>query len=172
MTPKKIAGLIISVALIIALYTWWRHTSGAARFMNGDVLSLHDGDNGPSTKGSVDSGAVDLDGQSSGTYASGNSAVSNQPPRPQPIAAPQAVAQPIPPAQTNALPPAAPAQDTLQPNSPNGMAFGGTGKYQWYRQGDITWRINTLTGSSCIAFATMEEWAKPIVYSHGCGNNA
>jgi hypothetical protein len=49
------------------------------------------------------------------------------------------------------------------------MRFGGSGAYVLYRQGDLTYRVDTVTGSSCIAFATMEEWRKPIVYSHGCG---
>ena len=64
-----------------------------------------------------------------------------------------------------------PVSDTISPNPPNGLAYGGTGKFQWYRQGDLTWRVNTESGSSCIAFATMEEWRKPIVYTHGCGNS-
>jgi hypothetical protein len=50
------------------------------------------------------------------------------------------------------------------------MKFGGGGVYQWYRQGNLTWRINTQTGASCIVYATMEEWRKPIVMQHGCGN--
>ena len=67
-------------------------------------------------------------------------------------------------------PSALPVSDTVSPNPPNGLAFGGTGKFQWYRQGNLTWRVNTASGSTCIAFATMDEWQKPIVYSHGCGN--
>ena len=65
--------------------------------------------------------------------------------------------------------PALPPSDSITPNPPNGMVFAGTGEYQLYRQGNITWRLNTKTGTSCIAFATMEEWGKPLVYSHGCG---
>ena len=42
------------------------------------------------------------------------------------------------------------------------------GPYQWYRQGDLTYRIDTRTGASCIIYATMEEWRKPLVYRHGC----
>ena len=66
----------------------------------------------------------------------------------------------------------APASDSLTPNAPNGMTFGGKGNYQWYRQGNLTWRVDTVSGSSCIVYATMEEWRKQIVYSHGCGRNA
>ena len=49
------------------------------------------------------------------------------------------------------------------------MLFAGTGKYQLYRQGDITWRLDTDTGWACILFATDAQWAKPRVYQHGCG---
>jgi hypothetical protein len=65
----------------------------------------------------------------------------------------------------------APATDSIQPNPPNGTAFAGTGKFQVYRQGNLTWRVNTETGANCILFATMEEWKKPVVYNHACGNN-
>jgi hypothetical protein len=64
-----------------------------------------------------------------------------------------------------------PEGDTINPNPPNGMKFAGTGKYQLYRQGNITWRLNTDTGQSCIIFATDEEWKKPRVYRAGCGGH-
>jgi len=65
---------------------------------------------------------------------------------------------------------AAPAGDTISPNPPNGMVFAGTGKYQLFRQGNITWRLNTDTGQTCIIFATDDEWKKPRVYRAGCGS--
>ncbi len=65
-----------------------------------------------------------------------------------------------------------PVADTLSPNAPNGMAFGGKGTYQWYRQGNLTWRLDTVSGRSCIVYATMEEWRKQVVMSHGCGREA
>ncbi|WP_263365767.1 hypothetical protein [Edaphobacter bradus] len=69
-------------------------------------------------------------------------------------------------------PPAtAPGSDTISPNPPNGMVFSGSGRYQLYRQGNITWRLDTETGRSCIIFATDEEWKKPKVYRAGCGRN-
>jgi hypothetical protein len=49
------------------------------------------------------------------------------------------------------------------------MMFSGGGKYQLYRQGNITWRLNTDTGQTCIIFATDDEWRKPRVYKAGCG---
>ena len=74
-------------------------------------------------------------------------------------------AAPTPPAGT-------PAADSIAPNPPNGVAFAGSGPYQVYRQGNLTWRVDTTTGHSCILFATMEEWQKRIVMEHGCGRNA
>jgi len=66
-------------------------------------------------------------------------------------------------------PPTAPGNDTISPNPPNGMVFAGSGRYQLYRQGNITWRLDTDTGRTCIIFATEEEWRKPQVYRAGCG---
>lgn len=65
-----------------------------------------------------------------------------------------------------------PAGDSLSPNAPNGTVFAAKGSYQWYRQGNLTWRVDTVSGRSCIIYATMEEWRKQIVYSHGCGRSA
>ncbi len=68
--------------------------------------------------------------------------------------------------------PGLPVADSVSPNPSNGMKFAGSGSYQWYRQGNLTWRVDTTTGRSCIIYATMEEWRKQIVMSHGCGRNA
>ncbi|MHB1022206.1 MAG: hypothetical protein ACYC46_03310 [Acidobacteriaceae bacterium] len=61
-----------------------------------------------------------------------------------------------------------PSQDTLVPIPPNGQVYAGSGRYQLYRQGDITWRMDTQTGTACVMFATNEEWRKPQVYRRGC----
>ena len=63
------------------------------------------------------------------------------------------------------------ASDTIARNPPNGTIFGGAGKFQVYRQGDITWRLNTETGQACILLATQTQWRKTLVYEHGCGGN-
>lgn len=62
----------------------------------------------------------------------------------------------------------APVADSISPNPPNGMVFSGTGHFQLYRQGSLTWRLNTDNGQSCVLFATDEEWRKPKVYHAGC----
>lgn len=137
------------------------------------------------TAGSLGSGAVTAkDGtavDSDPSQGNGGGAVSNQPPDNHRAAVEQdgQVANPSstdpviiqsPTAAPN-RPAALPASDTVAPNPPNGLAFGGTGRYQWYRQGNLTWRVDTNSGEACVAFATMHEWSNPIVYSHGCGNS-
>jgi hypothetical protein len=83
---------------------------------------------------------------------------------------------PLPPQGQRVAPAAAPSKaaagpvaDTISPNPPNGMAFAGPGRFQVYRQGSLTWRLDTDTGQTCILFATNAEWRKPQVYRHGCG---
>lgn len=66
---------------------------------------------------------------------------------------------------------APPAADSVSPNPQNDVHFRGAGSFEWYRQGNITWRVDTTTGHSCIIYATMEEWRKQIVLNHGCGRN-
>lgn len=134
---------------------------------------------------------TDIDGnQQTTTYdqnatpPQGTGAATNQPPAdkkapiasgsgtvvtgPTPVPQDQQSSMVAPPASTTD--PSLPVSDTISPNPPNHAAFGGTGKFMWYRQGNLTWRVNTASGSTCIAFATMEEWQKQIVYNHGCGN--
>lgn len=102
---------------------------------------------------------------------SGSTSPAPVPPQPEAKAYTPVPYSPQPYAATPYNPTSLPATDTLAPNAPNGLAFAGTGAYQWYRQGDLTWRVDTKTGASCIDYATMEEWRKPIVYSHGCGSS-
>jgi hypothetical protein len=59
-------------------------------------------------------------------------------------------------------------EDTIGADPPNGMVFAGTGRFQIYRQGNLTWRVNTDSGTACVLFATDAEWRKSKVYSHGC----
>lgn len=73
---------------------------------------------------------------------------------------------------SGAPPAGLPASDSVPPNPANGARFTGSGSYQWYRQGNLTWRVDTVSGRSCIDYATLEEWRKQIVSSHGCGRGA
>ncbi len=61
-----------------------------------------------------------------------------------------------------------PTNDSQSALAPNGAAFSGSGRYQFYRQGNLTWRLDTDTGTACVLFATNEEWRKPQVYRRGC----
>ncbi len=65
-----------------------------------------------------------------------------------------------------------PAHDSEPANAPNGMRFAGAGTYQWYRQGDLTYRIDTATGKSCVLYATKRQWRDPLVYNNGCGKTS
>ena len=46
--------------------------------------------------------------------------------------------------------------------------YAAAGKYQLYRQGDLTWRLNTDTGWACVIFATDTQWSRPRVWREGC----
>jgi hypothetical protein len=61
---------------------------------------------------------------------------------------------------------------TTQPitrNPQSALMPVSTGKFQLYRQGDITYRINAQTGTACVLFATQAQWSKALVYQNGCG---
>lgn len=66
---------------------------------------------------------------------------------------------------------AIPATDSIAPNPPNGVAFGRNGHFQVYRQGDITWRLNTVTGTTCVLFATDAQWRQPRIRHAACRNS-
>ncbi len=95
---------------------------------------------------------------SPGTPATPPAGQKSQPAAASPSAAPSA---------DSALTP--PSADSIPRNPPSGAVFAGKGKFQLYRQGDITWRLDTDSGAACILFATDAQWRNPLVYSHGCG---
>ena len=155
--------LILVLVLAVALFVYLGYNSYDARRegANGDVFSRDSGNGRDSGGGKMNSGAAD------GSSRAGQTIV-------YPAQQPAAPAQDATPGPSNsdmqASRDGAPASDTISPNPPNGMVFSGTGKYQLYRQGNLTWRLNTDTGQSCILFATDAEWKKPKVYRAGCGN--
>lgn len=141
---KRILGVVVAVLILgLAWYAYQRHQLAQAN-----------------------EGAITIDDGGSKTSDT------NDAPPPKKSAAPlpslPALTQSVAPAPA---PAAIPASDSIAPNPPNGMTFAGTGKFQVYRQGNLTWRVDTESGSTCILFATMEEWRKPIVYQHGCANS-
>lgn len=200
MAKRIIWAVIAVVLVVGIYYWWTNRTDaetiGSGGVSSHDTL----GRNSKANMDSGIVSGSDIDGKptDASTYG-GDVSYDNKPPAPKPTptpvianastgtttvnggsASPQAVTQApaVMPGPTTVMPTTVastgasslPVSDTLSPNSPNGMAFGGSGKFQWYRQGNLTWRINTQSGDTCIAFATMDEWQKPIVYTHGCGN--
>lgn len=166
---------IFGAVVLVGVIAWyaWSHRSAESSMDDGAVIS-HDAPAGETAK--MNQGAVDLDGNPMGSSgststsisraATGNTGSTAIAPSP---SAPSAVSSTLQSMRATPAPASIPVADSQSENAPDGARFGG-GKFQWYRQGNITWRINTQSGSMCIAFATMEEWQKPIVYSHGCGN--
>lgn len=154
---KRIVAALIVVAVAVASYFAYQRHVMAQRLRNGDVTSadVQDSDGNdvhatPSrsdTPGTVNTEPVATTRRSTETQSASFTQLQNQ---------------------TAAAPASVPATDSQAPDAPNGVAFSGSGRFQIYRQGNLTWRVNTDDGSSCILFATNEEWRKPIVYNHGC----
>jgi len=114
------------------------------------------------------------------SLTSGEVYVRDQPSAPPQPLAPQpandqiaTAATPQPPTQQGIPAPAEapPDSDSIPRNPPNGLAFAGSGKFQLYRQGDITWRLDTQSGSACILFATDAQWHRTRVFQAGCGTH-
>ncbi len=158
-TMAKRISLILVIAVLAGLsfYLYRRHRV-EDRLNSGEVLLLPDGNGRPDADGS--------DATQDRVQPSPASRTAET--SPERTASPTPVANPAPLTAATVTPPAA---DSVTPNPPNGAAFAGTGRYQVYRQGNLTWRVNTDDGSTCILFATNEEWRKPVVYSHGCRNS-
>jgi hypothetical protein len=159
--------LIIVLVLVVALFVYLGYNSYDARRAgaNGDVFS----NDSSTSRAKNDAPDVSSPGNQTIVYPSQSQ---------QPTLSAEDAAQGQPAAGAGAVPPSvqgetpqtgAPASDTITPNPPNGMLFSGSGKYQLYRQGNLTWRLNTDTGQSCIIFATDEEWKKPRVLRAACG---
>ena len=142
MEKRILYGLAVVVALGLA-YFGLRHARQSRAMMSGEVTA------GPSDPES----------------GSGSGEPSVPLPEPAPVAASSS-------SSSSRSATGAPATDTLPANSPNGMVYSGSGHFQVYRQGNITYRLNTDTGESCILYATNEEWRKPQVYSHGCAKHS
>jgi hypothetical protein len=163
----RILIALLVVVLVIGGYLVYQRHEASISFGNGTVTS-HD---------SADSSNTNLDGapvtDNSPTQGVGSGRSTNQPP---PETTAQTIAQPntgmTAAYPTTASPAAVPPGDSQSANAPDRLAFGGSGRYQWYRQGDLTWRVDTTSGATCVAFATMEQWHVRDVYTHGCGNRA
>ena len=138
----KIVIVLLIIGLVYYAYVRWQR----ARAVNtGEIQLLQDGTEVPTRTD------IDISHTTTDTKQAAAVTVTHTP-----TPAPQA---------------AVPTTDSIPANPPNGMVFSGTGRYQLYRQGSITWRLDTDNGHTCIIFATDEEWRKERVYSHGCAND-
>jgi hypothetical protein len=147
---KRIFWIITGIAVVVVLaVAYYNHRSARHAVESGDVF-VRDQASDNAKSPAPDTGSPNQSEQPNGPDENAQQGV-----------------QP----EANASGSPAPAADSVPRNPPNGMLFAGTGKYQLYRQGDITWRLNTDTGEACILFATDAEWSKPRVYQHGCGAN-
>jgi hypothetical protein len=142
---KRIFTILMIVAVFIFGLVWLTHRARARAGNNAKAVARNQ--------------AAGI--SSHGTPASAPAGQKSQP-------AQSAAASPsTTPAGNTALTP--PTADSISRTPPSGAVFAGKGKFQLYRQGDITWRLDTDSGAACILFATDAQWHKPQVYSHGCG---
>ena len=171
----RVLGWLLAIAVLFA-GGWWlyNHTGSRAVSTSGDVFPRDTSADPPDAKDDSDS-TTPADSNPTPIAAAPAPAANTLSPAAQPAmqtsvqTAAQPVVQSTPQPSSDAKPIVGlPVSDSIPRDPPAGMAFGGSGKYQWYRQGDITWRIDTNSGAACIDFATMDQWARRIVYSHGC----
>jgi hypothetical protein len=174
---KRVVIIVVVMVLAIFAYVSYNRYDARRAGVSGEVFSNDpqstrakvDSDSRAATgsAGSSDQKTSDSDGEKivypTAVTAQPTSAATTAP---APASSDLQVTQTGQPAQETA-----PTEDTIGPNPANGMIFAGRGKYQVYRQGNITWRVNTETGQTCILFATDEEWKKPRVYRAGCGKS-
>jgi hypothetical protein len=146
---NRIFLIIILVCVVLLGAFWYANRSKSHAVKNGEVL-VHEpaGDKGKSTADATSTGQSAQPAQAQ-EPAAGDAASSNGD-------------------DADMTPPTA---DSIRRDPPNGMTFAGKGKYQLYRQGDLTWRLNTDTGDACILFATDAEWRKPKVFQEGCSSH-
>lgn len=150
---KKIVAFVAVLAVVFGGVVWHRHRVKMRALNSGEVY-VREQPSGP---------AKPL--PPAPTQPAADEIATTATPQPAaPAAGPQAPSESAP---SQAATP--PSSDSIPRNPPNGLAFAGSGKFQLYRQGDITWRLNTQSGEACILFATDAQWRVHRVYQAGCG---
>ena len=194
----RILGIIIAILIVVGIYYGYQHyrdnkqqESGAIHWQSGEPTPEQKAAFARENSGDTPDGQSERKNETARQAAAEAAIPSQLPPQnaaqnaaqnPAGEPFPQRIAQDLHKddgtlgshfgSDTTSTQAGAPAYDTASPNAPNGMRYAGSGVYQWYRQGNLTWRVDTATGQSCIVYATMEEWRKQIVLSHGCGRSA
>jgi hypothetical protein len=179
---SMLRGILVVLLVVLLVYGGWLlYNRGASNpTYTGEVITHdnHDRDH-------MDAGAVDIDGRPIESVPtpsrSDEPGMVNGEPAPAVTYAPShddgrlqnyAPSQQVPAPGYN--PPyhdRIPDRDTFPAFPPDGVRFGGTGRFSWYREGDITWRVDSASGSTCVAFATLEQWRLPLVSRRGCRND-
>jgi hypothetical protein len=161
---KPFLGVALTLLVSVGILYGYRHQQESKHLADGEIRCI--GCMSPEEKASCDK-------RNAAAAAESERAMKSEDDKALPPPAPTA-AQSTTDVETAQTPP----PDTNLPdsvphstNSPSGTSSGGEGTYQWFREGSMTWRLNTKTGASCVALATAEEWQKPTVASHGCGHS-
>jgi hypothetical protein len=147
---QRIFRLLLVASAIVLSGLWFVHWSRTRALNSGEVhVRQQPGDNAkPATP-------------------QNETETASQPTQPQEVAS-NAGEQPR--TQSDSVTGLAPSE-TMRRNPPNGVVVAGTGKFELYRQGDLTFRLNTESGDACVLFATQAQWGKSIVYNNGCNNH-
>ena len=150
---QRIFRLLLAAAAIVLGAFWFVHWQKTRALNSGDV-HVREQSAGEGKSETTESASAD---QPASPRIAGNGAESSgsdqsHPPQPDAVAT-------------------LPASERINRNPPNGLVAAGTGKFELYRQGDLTFRLNTETGEACVLFATEAQWSKTLVYEHGCGNH-
>jgi hypothetical protein len=177
---RRIVAILLLVAGVALCIFWYVQRAKTRALNSGDVyVREQPGENPkplpPSTS------APNAAPAAPETPAPSTSASTTSPSAPAPKPSAAAVATPAPaptpaPAATKPAVPSTPRQataklpspDSIPRDAPNGALYAAAGKYQLYRQGDLTWRLNTDTGWACVIFATDTQWSRPRVWREGC----
>ncbi len=176
--------VIIAVAAVAILGVFWYWQRSKQRALGSGNVYVKTSDQSPASSAPPSPGVVSQTAMPAPSAAQADLDESSSPASTQsagqPAAKPSAgiektvhAAQSTPAAQPPMTQPRGalevPATDTIQRSPPSGLIFAGAGKYQLYRQGDITWRLDTDNGRACIIFATDTQWSRTRVYDQGCG---
>ena len=176
---RRIVAIFLLVAGLALCIFWYVQRAKTRALNSGDVyVREQPGENPKPLPASPPASTAPATPAPAATPAPSPSVSTTSAPAPKPSAAAVATPVPAPPVPAT-IKPAAPAPsrqtnlkvpspDSIPRDAPNGALYAAAGKYQLYRQGDLTWRLNTDTGWACVIFATDTQWSRPRVWREGC----
>jgi hypothetical protein len=177
---KRIVAILLLVAGVALGIFWYVQRAKTRALNSGDVyVREQPGENPKPLPPSPPASAAAPAAPAPATPAPSPSASTTSPaaPAPKPSAAiiPSVTPAPVPATTRPATPSPSrqatgklPSLDSIPREAPSGALYAAAGKYQLYRQGDLTWRLNTDTGWACVIFATDTQWSKTRVWREGC----